>query len=99
MDLRLDREAFAQASREMAGHGQDLSALRRDIVSSFAQLRQDWDSEAGRAFFAKRLENDLLKHLDDHVLVFEHMSRNLTTASQQYEEVFSVADAVANARY
>jgi len=99
MDLRLDRNAFAQASREMAGYSQDLSALRKEIVSSFAQLRQDWDSEAGRAFFEKRLEHDLLKPFDDYVLVFGHMSRNLTTASQQYEEVFSAADAVADAQY
>ena len=99
MDLRLDKSAFDSASREMSNYSRDLEKLRSNIVSSFAQLKIDWDSEAGKAFFEKRLEQELLKNLDDHVVVFEHISNNITTASRKYDEVFRAADSVANAQY
>ena len=35
---------------------------------------------------------DLLKNLENYAKVFEHMSTNLTAASQKYEEVFRAAE-------
>ena len=97
MDLVIDRDALSHASSELQTKCEELRTLRSDIVSSFEQLGTDWDSDAGKKFFA-RFERDLLKNLEDYSKVFEHMSRNLTTASQKYEEVFNAADAVANAQ-
>lgn len=98
MDLLLDKDAFSKASKELKAKGDELKTLRSNIVASFEQLRKDWDSDAGRQFFA-RFENELLKNLDDYSKVFEYMSTNLSTASQKYDEVFRVADTVANAQY
>jgi WXG100 family type VII secretion target len=98
VDLLLDKDAFSKASKELTTKCEELKTLRSNIVASFEQLRKDWDSDAGRQFFA-RFENDLLQNLDDYSKVFEYMSQNLSTASQQYEEVFRAADAVAGAQY
>jgi uncharacterized protein YukE len=97
-DLWLDTDAFALASKELNTKSGELITLRTTIASSFEQLRRDWDSDAGRQFFA-RFETDLLKNLDNYSLVFEYMSVNLSTASQKYDEVFRAADAVADAQY
>lgn len=98
MDIMLDTDAFAQASRELLDKCEELKTLRSNITASFEQLKKDWDSDAGRQFFS-RFENDLLKNLDNYTKVFEYMSQNLTTASQKYEEVFRAADIVASAQY
>lgn len=98
MDLLLDKDAFTQASKELKTKCEELKTLRSNILASFDQLRRDWDSDAGKQFFA-RFENDLLKNLDEYSKVFEYMSQNLSTASQKYEEVFRTADAVVNTQY
>ncbi|MDR1061613.1 MAG: WXG100 family type VII secretion target [Clostridiales bacterium] len=98
MDLQLDSEAFARASKDLQARCEELKTLRNNMQSSFEQLRQDWDSDAGRQFF-ERYENDLVKNLDEHSKVFEYMSENLSTASQKYEEVFRAADSVADAQF
>ena len=98
MDLLLDKDAFSLASKELEKGCEDLISLRKNIVASFEQLKRDWDSQAGKEFFA-RFENDLLKNLDNHSKVFEYMSKNLSTASDKYDEVFRAADAVVNAQY
>lgn len=98
MDLLLNQDVFCQAGRELDKKREELDMLRCNIQKSFEQLKSDWDSDAGKQFFS-RFENDLLSNLDKHVKVFEHMSQNLTTTSQKYEEVFRAADAVANVQY
>jgi hypothetical protein len=72
--------------------------LRTDIIASFEQLRIDWNSEAGRKFFDS-FERELLNNLRDHATVLLHMSDNLHMAQGRYQEVFTAADAVANAQY
>jgi len=98
MDLHLDRDAFSQASRELQAKCEELKTLRANIKASFEQLRVDWDTDAGRKFF-KRFERDLMKNLEDYSKVFEYMSKNLSTASVKYEEVFRAADSVAKVQY
>jgi len=98
MDLLIDQDAFTQAGKDLKNKCEELKMLRSNIVASFEQLKKDWDSDAGKEFFA-RFEKDLLENFDKHSTVFEYMSQNLSTASQKYEEVFRAADAVANEQY
>ena len=100
VDLYLDQEAFNRAVSEMNRYiGSDgLEGLHGKIKASFEQLRIDWDSEAGQKFF-ERFENDLLFNLKKYATVFKHIQENLTIASGKYEEVFRVADAVAQSQY
>lgn len=97
-DLMIDKDAFSTASTEFEKKCEELQTLRSNIEASFAQLKKDWDSEAGTQFFT-RFENDLIKNLGYYSEVFEYISKNLATASQKYEEVFRDADAVANLQY
>jgi WXG100 family type VII secretion target len=98
MDLLLDKDAFTQASRELKTKCEELRTLKSNIKNSFEQLKKDWDSDAGRQFFAK-FEDSLIVNLEKYSTVFEYMSRNLSTASQKYDEVFRAADAVASVQY
>jgi WXG100 family type VII secretion target len=98
MDLLLDKDAFTQASKDLRTKCEELKALRTNIKVSFEQLKKDWNSDAGKQFF-ERFESDLIANLEKYSTVFEYMSKNLSTASQKYEEVFRAADAVASAQY
>ncbi len=98
MDLYLDKDAFEKGSQTLEQKKTELQDLRQKIEQNFAQLKQDWKSDAGTVFF-QRFENDLLGNLDAHITVLEYMHRNLSTASQKYDEVFRDADAVASAQY
>jgi len=96
--LVVNREQLRAAGATLATCSNELDDLRRNLESSFVQLRRDWQSDAGDRFFEK-FNQDLTKNLIDYVRVFRHMSNNLRSASSMYDEVFNAADAVANAQY
>lgn len=98
MDLYIDQDALKKASSDMAAKCKELKDLRKNIELSFQQLRQDWDTGAGKAFF-ERFERDVLSNLDKYSEVFDHMSANLSASSGKYDEVFRAADAVADLQY
>lgn len=98
MDLYVDQDYLMDGSKKLLADRDRMEQLETEISASFQQLRQEWDSEAGRMFFEK-FENDLLKNLKQYVAVFEHMSRNLSAASQKYEEIFKAVETVALAQY
>lgn len=98
MDLYLDQDYLTDGSLSLMKKRGEMEQLKTEIKMSFEQLRQEWDSDAGLLFFQK-FEDDLLKNLDRYITVFEYMSKNLSTASQKYDEVFRAADAVASAQY
>lgn len=98
MDLYIDKGSLENGSRALTEQKKEMEKLKTDIKASFEQLRKDWDSEAGKLFFAK-FEDDLIKNLDRYTTVFDYMSKNLSIASQKYDEVFRAADTVASAQY
>ncbi|MBE6901018.1 MAG: hypothetical protein E7478_00930 [Ruminococcaceae bacterium] len=98
MDLLIDKDALDNASTKLNQQCEELRQLRTTLEASFDQLRKDWDSDAGKQFF-ERFQSDLLDNLDDYVHVFEYMSKNLSTASTMYDEVFREADALAQMEY
>lgn len=98
MDLVLNQDAFERAKSDFKNKCEELKTLRANLQASFETLKTDWDTEAGRLFF-DQFENKLLKHLDEYSKVFEHLSDNLSTASEKYEEVFRIADTVAKTEY
>lgn len=98
MDLIIDKTALQEASADLEAKCQELSDLKKTIEASFTQLKAEWNSDAGRAFF-DTFEEDLLSNLEKYSLVFNFMSKNLSTSLQKYEEVFRAADTVANVQY
>lgn len=98
MDLIIDQSALQKASTDLATKCEELRTLRNTIEASFTQLKAEWDSDAGKAFFNK-FESDLLKNMEKYSTVFEYMSENLSTSLQKYEDVFRAADSVANVQY
>lgn len=98
MDLYIDKDALESASTQLSGKCEELRTLKGNIEKSFEQLKKDWNTDAGKAFF-KKFEENLLNSLDEYVTVFEYMSQNLSTASEQYDEVFRDADALTDQEY
>ena len=98
MDLVINRDALQTASTGLIQQCEELVNLRRAINRTFEELRRDWDSEAGDEFF-KSFENDLLEYITAYESKLRVRSNNLARAVTIYQEVFSAADAVANARY
>ncbi|EOS53220.1 hypothetical protein C809_00165 [Lachnospiraceae bacterium MD335] len=98
MDLYIDKDSLENGSRALIEQKGEMEKLKTDIKASFEQLRKDWDSEAGKLFFAK-FENDLIQNLDRYIIVFDYMSKNLSIASRKYDEVFRAADTVASSQY
>ena len=96
--IRIDRNAFTTAQNQLRTQITALRTLRNATHASFANLRRDWDSAAGRAFFNK-FENELLTHIDQYATKLDQRSQSLNWVVSQYNEVFTAADAVANARY
>lgn len=94
-DLHLNTEAFANALQRLDAKRTELETLKNNIQTSFSKLKTDWDTEAGEKFFLI-FEKDLIKNLDDHIVVLQRMCDNLSSASSEYEEVFEAADNVAN---
>ena len=97
-EIVLNRDLFRTTSNQLAAEVNALRSLRVSINNSFAQLRQDWNSAAGRAFFAK-FENELLNHIDQYANKLNTRAAALNNVTNRYEEVFRAADNVANARY
>jgi WXG100 family type VII secretion target len=98
MDLYIDKDSLENGSHALITQKEEMENLKTDIEASFEQLRKDWDSQAGKLFFAK-FEDDLIQNLDRYITVFDYMNKNLSTASQKYDEVFRAADTVASSQY
>jgi hypothetical protein len=96
--LTIDDTALEIAGNKLSDKAEEMRELKRGIESCFELLRMDWDTDAGKAYFY-RLDNQLLKHLDNHANVIEHISENLKIASGKYDAVFRAAENAANAEY
>ena len=98
MDLLIDSNAFNTASAELKKQRDDVDQLITSLSNSVVQLRQDWNSEAGRKFFERFDGKDgMIKHLKEHATVFEHMSTVLIDAADRYDAVAQAAKRVSEA--
>lgn len=87
-DIYLDDGAFEKAVADYKQLTADMKSLRQRISGLLSGLREGFDTPAGRAFFESCGAN-LLKPLDDQLLVLEHVSANLSNAKSKYESVFA----------
>lgn len=97
-DLYINQEALNKASTALSTKSGEMLELKNKIVTSFEQLKLDWNTPAGAAFFDK-FENDLLKNLENYSDVFEYMSKNLSDAVLKYDDVFDKAEELTKSDY
>lgn len=97
-EIVLNRQAFSTAVTQVSQQAAALRNLSRAIDASFNELKQNWNSAAGRAFFAK-FDNELLKHIDQYADKLQARVGALTQVRSRYEEVFGAADDVAGVRF
>ena len=86
-DMVLDEEAFEKAARQFADLSVQLQQLRTGLEDMLLQLKQGFDTPAGRKFVVS-CEKNLFKPLDDQKLVLDHISAALLDSKQAYGAVF-----------
>jgi uncharacterized protein YukE len=97
-ELIIDDEYLDKAAAELGACATEMEVLSKRIKLCFNSLRVDWDTDAGKAFFSS-LDNGLLFHIENHMKVLRHMSTNLKTSSNKYDEVFRAVENAAEAEY
>lgn len=86
-DIVLDESAFNKASSDFDTLGSDLKKLRDEIEDMLEELKEGFDTPAGRKFINSCKKN-LIEPLDQQKLVIEHVSQNIRTAKDKYSSVF-----------
>ena len=97
-EIEVNMAEFQRARTRLNAEIQQLRSLRTAMDRSFAQLKRDWDSEAGREFFRK-FDNELLDNINKYANYLQDRSNDLNFVESQYQRVANAADAVANAQY
>lgn len=92
--LVLNQDAFSAARNGLSTNADSLQALRDELSKSLDNLRSDWNSEAGKAFFAV-VDEKLDYNLNRFAIALKQMSELLRIAEGKYAEVFSAATNMA----
>lgn len=87
-DILLDDDAFEKAAKDFIQLSKDMNSLKKDINRLLTELKQGFDTPAGKKFM-ESCESGLLKALEDQANVIEHVSNNLQGAKQSYQSVFA----------
>lgn len=95
-DIVLDEAAFDTAIRDFDALGIQLKKLKTDIEDMLNELKQGFDTPAGRKFIAS-CEKNLSKPLDAQELVLNHIATTLRESKQAYESVFQEYEALQTA--
>lgn len=74
------------------------SELKRSFENMFAVLWADWHTPAGLAF-KNKFENELIKGLEDHIVVLETLVKDLKLAKSQYTKVYDAADELKKTEF
>lgn len=94
-DIVLDQEAFAAAISSFNALTQDLESLRADINAQLEILAVGYNTTAGRKFI-ETCRGTILRILKEQYDIVEHVSANLQSANNEYEQVFTAYNAMNN---
>lgn len=89
--LYIDRDALSTAKSNYSTYATRMTTLKINLEKAVTDLRAGWKTDAGDAFFQK-YDNEWVKNLTDYINVINHMSNNMKTATDKYQEVFDEAD-------
>lgn len=94
-DIVLDEEAFATAVADFSDLSQKLQNLRAEVEEMINDLKQGFNTPAGRKFIDS-CEKNLFRPLDAQKIVIEHISETLNESKSAYESVFREYEALQN---
>lgn len=86
-EILLDDDALRTASASIQTLCDNLETLRTEIEGGLKNLKNGFDTPAGRKYIAS-CEHSLIQPLKDLKVVLDHVSANLNTAAQTYQPVF-----------
>lgn len=86
-DIVLDQEAFTQASSKLHDLAEKLQTLRNDVENMLKEIKQGFDTPAGRKFI-NSCEANLIKPLEDQKVVIDHVADTLNECMDKYKSVF-----------
>lgn len=94
-DIVLDQEAFEAAIASFKGLSADLQSLQEDISAQLDILTEGYNTNAGRKFVTTCRET-ILKILKEQTDIVNHVSENLQSAKNEYDQVFAAYNAMNN---
>lgn len=86
-DIVLDEEAFSKAINDFNNLQSEMNTLKQDIQQMLNEIKEGFNTPAGRKFI-QSCEANLLKPMDDQIIVLQHISENLQTSNNEYRSVF-----------
>ena len=80
--------------------GGDISfcQLKASLESIFDDAWDDWHTPAGLAF-RNKFKNELIKGIDDYIIVLKVLVKDLRLAKICYDQVYDAADELKRADY
>ena len=94
-EILLDDDALRTAARSIQTLCGDLEILRAEIEGGLKDLKNGFDTPAGRKYIAS-CEHGLIQPLKDLKVVLDHVSANLNAAAQTYQPVFQEYEQLNN---
>ena len=89
--LYLDKDALNMAKTNYSTYADDMDILKSTLETAVEDIRKDWKSDAGDAFFTK-FDDEWKKNFDDYINVINHMSSNMQIAQNKYQAIFDEAE-------
>ena len=89
--LIINEEAMETAKSGYDDCASRMRTLRDKLKTAVDDIREGWDSDAGKAFF-KKFDEQWYKNFNDYIAVIEHMSENMTKSKNKYQPLFDEAD-------
>lgn len=89
--LKISQEAMESASSNYADCVSRMTMLRNNLQRAVDNIKADWQTEAGKAFFQK-FNDEWYKNFNDYIDVINYMSDNMRKSKNRYQVVFDEAD-------
>lgn len=91
--LIISEEAMETAKSGYNDCAARMKTLRDTLKNAVDDIRSEWDSDGGKAFF-KKFDDEWYKNFNDYIAVVEHMSENMTKSKSKYRPIFDEADKI-----
>lgn len=91
-------DGISQLEQLIDGGDISFSQLKSSFENTFVTLWEDWHTPAGLAF-KNKFEKELIKGIEDYIVVLETLIKDLKVAKLNYTEVFDAADELKNAEF
>ena len=91
--LRVDIEQLAIFEKTITDTATKLSELSAQLDNRMAELQKDWNTPAGKNFFAEK-KYDWSKELEAYIQVLTTLQNMISAVRQEYQELKDFAEII-----